>query len=223
MQVQTQQSWLKKVVYNLKLLFPCLIVNHHHFRVSWVCFQLVRRKRSARHGGSITLLDSFIRSVRSGMTMNHLNLDQEARIAIASKHALLEAKGTLSTLGHQALHLVQVSLLLGKTYIKPDEKVLQMASILCKASSRILDLYNDRSEWPPESTGNQTAQPKKCPEKLVSSKGDETSAKRWDQWCFLFSGFVVAQTHQREEPGLTRWNFVAHKGSIETNIVEPKR
>ena len=45
---------------------------------------------------------------------------------------------------------------------------------------------------------------KKCPEKLVSSKGDETSAKRWDQWCFLFSGFVVAQTHQREEPGLTR-------------------
>ena len=80
------------------------------------------------------------------MTMNHLNLDQEARIAFASKHALLEAKGTLSTLGHQALHLVQVSLLLGKTYIKPDEKVLQMASILCKASSRILDLYNDRSE-----------------------------------------------------------------------------
>ena len=80
------------------------------------------------------------------MTINQLNLHQEARIAIASNHALIEARGTPPTLGHQAALLVQVSLLLGKNYIKADERVLQMASILCKASSRIIDLYNDQSE-----------------------------------------------------------------------------
>ena len=169
-------------------------------------------------------------SSEGGMTINQLNLHQEARIAIASKHALIEARGTPPTLGHQAALLVQVSLLLGKNYIKADERVLQMASILCKASSRIIDLYNDQSEWPlkvleTKKHGQKSAVSKK----VVSSHGGETSTKHYKRKAamqkMMNSVFFIVVLWWLK-PTRRTWpnpmKLCCKKGSMEANIVEPK-